>query len=81
MQLQVLVAEIREDGDVVGDLGDAGQGQTVRSRLYDRSGVPGGNHRPKGLLQLRRLWRGDVLWVLRPNRAHLHCRGADQPSR
>ena len=45
VQLEVLVGDVGQDGDVVGDRGDAIEGQAVRGRLDDGDLVAGIDHR------------------------------------
>ncbi len=74
----MLVAEVGEDGHVVGDLGDPIEGQPVRGGLDDCRLVAGGGHSPKQSLQLGGLGRGDVLRIGRSDGTDLRRRGTDQ---
>ena len=63
VQVEVLVAQVRQDGDVVRDRRHPVQRQPVRRGLQDRDRVAGLDHRPERRLELRRLRRRDVLGV------------------
>ena len=51
VQLEVLVGQVRQDRDVVGDLVDAVEGESVRCRFDDRGTVAGTDHRGEGVLE------------------------------
>ena len=55
VELEVLVGEVGQDRDVVGDARHAVEGEAVRGRLDDRDVVAGVDHRAERRLQLRRL--------------------------
>ncbi len=68
VQLEVLVGQVGEDGDVVVDRGDAVQGKAVGRRLEHHRVIAGIDHRPQRGLQLRRLrGRGMGVVVLGPS--------------
>ena len=82
VQLEVLVGDVREDGDVVGDPGDSFERQPVRRRLDDREPVAGHHHRPQRHLQLGRLrgsWRGSAFALA--DRPDLRLDRPDRPGR
>ena len=69
MQLEVLVGQVCEDGDVVRDATDPVQGQAMGGGLDNCRPVAGIDHRSQGSLQLRRLRCRDVLGVGAPKLA------------
>ena len=79
VQLEMLVGEVREDRDVVGDARDAIEGEPVRGRLDDGEVVAGVDHGPQRRLELGRLGgRGVRLVGVRPA-ADPRRDGADHP--
>ena len=64
VELEVLVGQVGDDGDVVVDRADPFEGEAVRRGLDDRGGVAGVDHAPKRGLQLRRLGRRRVDGVI-----------------
>ena len=64
VQFKVLVGQVGQDRDVVGDRIHASERQPVRGRLDDGGGVPGQDHGANGTLEVRRLGGGGVLRVV-----------------
>jgi hypothetical protein len=81
VELEVLVAEVREDRGVVGDGPDAVRREAVRRRLEDRRPVAGVGHRPESLLELGRARRRQVLRVGLAQPADLRLDRPDEPAR
>ena len=63
VELEVLVAQIGQDRDVVGDSAHAFEREAVRRRLDDGEGVPGLDHGPQRGLELGRLRGRHVLAI------------------
>ena len=59
----MLMGQVGQDRDVVGDRVDATEREPVGRRLDHRGGVAGQGHRPQGCLQLGRLGGGGVRLV------------------
>ena len=78
VQLEVLVGQVGEDGDVIGDAGHTVQGQPVRGGFDDGGAVAGGDHGPQRALEIRRLRRRHVLRVGAPKLPDLELRGGQQ---
>ena len=60
VELEVLVGQVGQDRDVVGDRVDPPEREPVRRRLDDRGRVAGADHRPERPLELWRLGRRGV---------------------
>ena len=71
VELEVLVAQVGEDRDVIGDAPDAIESQPVRGGFDDRGPITGFDHGQQSPLEARRLRRRDVLGVCAANQADL----------
>jgi hypothetical protein len=80
VQLEMLVGDVGEDRDVVGDARDPVQGEPVGRRLDDRGLVAGVDHRPESGLQLGRFGGRRVLGVVVGATADPRGDRADHPS-
>ena len=81
VELEMLVAQVREDRDVIGDSRDPVEREPVRGGLEDRDVVAGLDHGPQGCLELRGLGRGHVLRIGVARAVDLHLHGPDEPGR
>ena len=81
VELEVLVAQVRQDRCVVGDRPDAIRRQAVGRRLEDRGPVARLGHRPERVLQVRGARRREVFRVGLAEPADLRLDGPDEPGR
>ena len=81
VELEVLVGQVRQDREVVGDPEDAIGGEAVRGRLDDRRRVAVVGHRPERSLQRRGARGRRVLGVRLAHRPDPGRDRADEPAR
>ncbi len=81
VELQVLVAQVREDRRVVGDAADPFGGETVGRRLEDGRPVPAGGHRPEQRLESERARGRHVIRCPLAARSDPGLDGPDQTGR